>query len=128
MLPQRLHYPQCETSPFNVGAAAAERLANHFVFEQKELSVKKTIACCLMIAFASLGCHSEDTPITAGSAKTEGPKALELAGTYKGEDFSMVFENGRCFCVNEDSKQRDETKYLIRKTKFTSPPSFPRDG
>ena len=99
--------------------------------------MKKIAACCLITVLTSLGCRKDDKTQAVGLAETEKakavgtaetgkPKAVGLAGTYKGEHFSMVFEKGKCFCVNEDGKDRVETDYLIKKDKVYVAPIVPK--
>jgi len=90
------------------------------------MSVKKIIACCLVIAFPSLGCDRDDTSEAVRSAATEEHAAVGLAGTYKCEAFSMVFDKGKCICVSSDGKDRTETEYLIEEDKVYIAPIVPK--
>lgn len=77
--------------------------------------MKDTVVCCVIIAFASVVCRGD-----------EKAKAVSLSGTYKGDHFSMVFEKGKCLCLDKNDKNRVETKYLIKKDKAYIAPIVPK--
>ncbi|MCR4414925.1 MAG: hypothetical protein NUV77_21105 [Thermoguttaceae bacterium] len=58
----------------------------------------------------------------AKKGKSE-PKLLD--GTYTCELMSLVFEHGKCFCIETTTNQRAETKYLIKGDKLYIAPILP---
>jgi hypothetical protein len=62
----------------------------------------------------------------AACSKETKPAKSSLSGTYKSKDFSLIFENGKCYCLDGSSKERVETKYLIKNDKLYIAPIVPK--
>ncbi len=49
-----------------------------------------------------------------------------MDGTYTGEGLSLTFEQGKCYCVDKASKERAETKYVVKDGKVYIAPIVPQ--
>lgn len=59
------------------------------------------------------------------AARKSERKAHVLEGTYTCDVMSLVFEHGKCFCIDRATNQRFETKYLLKGHKLYIAPIVP---
>ena len=87
------------------GYDAGTKIVNRFSAEDKKM----------VADFAAAGDSTKN-------AKSGG-KLMD--GTYAGEGLSLTFEHGKCYCVDPASKERAETKYVVKDGKVYIAPIVP---
>jgi len=60
------------------------------------------------------------------SAKNAKSGGKLLDGTYAGEGLSLTFEHGKCYCVDPASRERAETKYVVKDDRVYIAPIVPK--
>ncbi len=60
------------------------------------------------------------------SAKNAKSGGKLMDGTYAGEGLSLTFEDGKCYCEDPATKERTETKYVVKGDKVYIAPIVPK--
>jgi hypothetical protein len=75
---------------------------------------KTLLALCGVVIFVAMGCNGDEK------------SAMSLQGKYTESSFSLLFKDGKCYCIDKSGKDRTETKYLIKKDKLYIAPIVPK--
>jgi len=88
------------------GYDAGTKIVNRFSAEEKKM----------VADFAAAG----------DSAKNAKSGGKLMDGMYAGEGLSLTFERGKCYCTDTASKERAETKYVVKDDKVYIAPIVPK--